>query len=228
MPIRNSSARVDRILAIKLKNRDGRSIAVDASGSMMIPSLHSHRGFSLIDMLVVASLIGIIMAITVPSVLASLDAVRLGQAARGVEREMQVAKSRAVGKGRAMRVRFNCPAAGQYRITELLGTVSVPTAADAAANRCDPAVYPFPAGDNNPITLPNHDGPVQRLDTSVTFDLPQTVEFWPDGTAHYPAGGAASPWPMIPVAGIEIRLVRNGVTATITVNGLGKIQLQTQ
>ena len=195
---------------------------------MRIPRMHSQRGVSLIDMLVVVSLIGIIMAITVPNLLASLDAVRLGQAARGVEREMQVAKSRAVGKGRAMRVRFNCPAAGQYRITELLGTVSAPTAADAAANRCDPAVYPYPAADNNPITLPNNDGPVQQLDSSVTFDLSQTIEFWPDGTAHYPAGGVASPWPMIPVAGIQIGLVRKGVTATITVNGLGKIQLQAQ
>jgi Tfp pilus assembly protein FimT len=190
--------------------------------------MHSQRGVSLIDMLVVVSLIGIIMAITVPNLLASLDAVRLGQAARGVEREMQVAKSRAVGKGRAMRVRFNCPAAGQYRITELLGTVSVPTPADAAANRCDPTVYPYPAADANPTTLPNHDGPVQQLDSSVTFDLSQTIEFWSDGTAHYPAGGAASPWPMIPVAGIQIGLVRKGVTATITVNGLGKIQLQAQ
>lgn len=195
---------------------------------MRVPFRQSQRGFSLIDMVVVVSLIGIISAMTVPSMMASLDAMRLGQAARGVERELQVAKARAVGKGRAVRVRFNCPASGQYRITELLGTVSVPTAADAAANRCDPVVYPFPASDNNPLTLPNHDGPVQRLDTSVAFDLPQTIEFWPDGTAHYPAGGAASPWPMIPVAGVQVRLVRKGVTAAITVNGLGKIQLQTQ
>lgn len=195
---------------------------------MRVPLRQAQRGFTLIDMIVVVSLIGIISAMTVPSVMASLDAMRLGQAARGVEREMQVAKARAVGKGRAVRIRFNCPGAGRYRITELLGTVSVPTAADAAANRCDPAVYPFPAPDNNPLTLPNHDGPVQWLDTSVTFDLPQTIEFWPDGTAHYPAGGGVTPWPMIPVAGVQVRLVRKGVTATITVNGLGKIQLQTQ
>ena len=56
----------------------------------------------------------------------------------------------------------------------------------------------------------------------------QTIEFWPNGTAHYDAGGGASPWPMIPVAGIQIRLVRKGITASISVNGLGKIQLQAQ
>jgi prepilin-type N-terminal cleavage/methylation domain-containing protein len=188
----------------------------------------SERGFTLIDVLAVTSVLGIIMAITVPNVLASIDAVRLGQAARSVERELQVAKSRAVGKGRAFRVRFNCPTAGTYRMTELIGTVSVPVAADNAANRCTPAAFPVPAADNDPVTVPNHDGPVRLLDSSVTFSVVQTIEFWPDGTAHYAAGGAVSPWPMIPVAGIQVQLLRKGKTATITVNGLGKIQLQTQ
>lgn len=188
----------------------------------------SERGISLLDMLAVVTLLGIIMAIAVPSVAGSIDAMRLGQAARAVEREMQTAKSRAVSKGRAIRVRFNCPTAGRYRVTELIGTVTAPAAADAAANRCDPAAYPFPAADNNPLTLPNLDGPVQHLDSSVAFSAQQTIEFWPDGTAHYAAGGTTSPWPMIPTAGLSITVVRKGVPATITVNGLGKIQLQTQ
>lgn len=186
----------------------------------------SERGFTLIDTLAVTSVLGIIMAITVPNVIASLDAVRLGQATRSVERELQKAKMLAVGKGRAFRVRFNCPVAGQYRITELIGTVSVPVAADSATNRCDQNVFPFPAADNNPITLPNHDGPIQILDPSVAFSVSQTIEFWPDGTAHHAAGGAVTPWPMIPVAGLQIQLVRKGITSTISVNGLGKIQLQ--
>jgi type II secretory pathway pseudopilin PulG len=195
---------------------------------MRVSRWQSERGVTLIDMLVVVSLIGILTAITVPSLTASLDSMRLGQEARAVERELQVAKGRAVGKGRVMRVRFDCPAVGEYRITELIGTVSTPAPADAAANRCDPIVYPYPAADNNPVTLPNLDGPVRFLERSVAFELPQTIEFWPDGTAHYAAGGATNPWPMIPVAGIQIRLVRKGVTSTITVNGLGKIQLQAQ
>jgi Tfp pilus assembly protein FimT len=179
-------------------------------------------------MMVVVSMLGIITAITVPSLTATLDGMRLGQEARTVERELQVAKGRAVGKGRVMRIRFNCPAAGEYRITELIGTVSTPAPFDTAANRCDPVAYPSPAADNDPVTLPNLDGPVRYLESSVAFDLAQTIEFRPDGTAHYADGGASNPWPMIPVAGIQIRLVRKGVTSTITVNGLGKIQLQAQ
>ena len=183
----------------------------------------SDRGFSLVDMLVVIGIIAIVSAIALPGMLGAMERVRLGQSAREVERELQAAKARAVVKGRAMRVRFDCPVVGQYRIVELLGTPTVPVAADAAANRCDETLYPFPA-DNDPATTPNLDGPLRRLDGTVTFSQAQTIEFRPNGTAFYEAG--AGDFDLIPVAGIEIRLEREGVTSTITVNGLGKVELQ--
>jgi prepilin-type N-terminal cleavage/methylation domain-containing protein len=181
-------------------------------------------GFSLIDMLVVVTLIGIVSGIAVPTLINSINAMRLGQSARDVERELQTAKQRAVGKGRPMRVRFNCPAPSEYRMVELIGSPSAPAAGDDAADRCNATVYPFPA-DNNPITRPNLDGPVKRIDQQVAFVATQTIEFWPDGTAHHNTG-VGNPWPMIPTAGISITLTRLGRTSTITVNGLGKIQLQ--
>lgn len=183
------------------------------------------RGFTLVDMLVVLTIIGTVSAIAVPSTMAAMDRMRLGQSAREVERELQIAKSRAVARGRPMRVRFDCPVAGTYRIVEVIGSASAPTPADAAANRCDETTYPFPASDHDPITRPNHDGPVRRLGAGVTFSASQTIEFWPDGTAHH-AAGTPSPWPLIPVNGIVVSLARAGVTSSITINGLGKIQLQ--
>jgi prepilin-type N-terminal cleavage/methylation domain-containing protein len=183
----------------------------------------SERGFSLVDLLAVIAIIATIAAIALPGMLGAMERVRLGQSAREVERELQTAKSRAVVKGRAMRVRFNCPAAGQYRMVELLGTPSVPVAADSAANRCDQALYPYPA-DSDPGTVPNLDGPPRRLDASVTFAQVQTIEFRPNGTAYYQTGGGA--FGLIPVAGVQIRLDRDGVQRIITVNGLGKVELQ--
>lgn len=180
-------------------------------------------GFSLIDMLVVVTLIGILSAVAVPTMINSINGMRLGQAAHEVEREIQLAKQKAVGKGRAMRIRFNCPVAGQYRITELLGLTAAPDADDTAADRCSDVSYPFPP-DGDPLTLPNLDGPIRRLEPSVSFGTSQTIEFWPDGTAHYDTG--VLPWGMIPVAGISITLTRVSKTSTITVNGIGKIQQQ--
>jgi prepilin-type N-terminal cleavage/methylation domain-containing protein len=184
---------------------------------------NEERGFTLIDVLTVVVVFGIMAAMTAPSMIASLDRLKLGQATREVERELHMAKSRAVSKGRGIRIRFNCPAVGQYRITELIGTVTVPAGADSAANRCNPAIYPYPIADNDPLTLPNLDGPVRYLPDEVTFGAAQTIEFWPDGTAHMT--GTASPWPLIPTAGISITVVRDSNTSTIRVNGLGKILL---
>jgi prepilin-type N-terminal cleavage/methylation domain-containing protein len=192
---------------------------------MSILSYREQRGFSLVDIMVVVAIIGIVSGITIPSVIGAADRMRLGQATREVEREMQTAKSRAVSKSRPVRIRFNCPVVGQYRIVELIGSAAVPVAADTAANRCSDQVYPFPPADANPTTRPNLDGPLRRLDDTVTFVAFPSVEFWPDGTAHHDTG-AGAPWPMIPVAGITISMTRKGVTNTITVNGLGKVQLQ--
>lgn len=191
----------------------------------MLALLKRHEaGFSLIDMLIVVTLIGIISGIAIPSLINSINSMRLGQSAREVERELQTAKQRAVGKGRAMRVRFNCPSTGEYRMVELIGSPAAPAAGDTAIDRCSETVYPFPA-DGNPITRPNLDGPVKRLDPEVAFNVTQTIELWSDGTAHYD-NGTGNPWPMIPTAGISITLARLGKTSTITVNGLGKILLQ--
>jgi type II secretion system protein H len=182
-------------------------------------------GFSLVDMLVVVALIALLSGIAIPTMLQATERMRLGQSTREVEREMQTAKQRAVSRGRPMRIRFNCPRAGEYRIVELIGTPAAPVAADNAANRCDLAAYPYPAGDNDPVTRPNQDGPVRRLDPTVTFTAVQTLEFWPNGTVHYNAG-VGNPWPMVPPAGAAITVARSGKTSTLRVNGLGRIQRQ--
>ena len=112
----------------------------------------------MIDLMVVVALIGVLSAISIPLIMGSIERMRLGQSTREVERELQTAKQRALGKGRVMRVHFNCPRPGAYRAVELLGNPSAPLAADTALpNRCLLTAYPYPAGDNNPTTRPNLD-----------------------------------------------------------------------
>ena len=181
-------------------------------------------GFSLIELLMVVALVGIVSVIGMPLLGQIGGAIELGEAARQVERELQSARMAAVAANQPVRVMFNCPVAGQYRLVELIGTPAVPAAADGVVGRCSSTTYPFPAPDNNPITRPNNDGPLRTLKSTVTFTTVTTIEFWPDGTAHTNSG-LVNPWPPIASPGTSIVLTRSGKTRSILVNGIGKIQL---
>ena len=196
-------------------------------------SPRADAGFTFIELAVVVGLLGVLMAIAVPTVLDISGDIKLRNALREVERELQTARLKAVTTNRAIRVRFNCPAAGQYRMVEVIGTPGAPATADSgasAAARCSQASYPFPATDANPLTTPNHDGPVRLLPQQVSFGTAAgAIEFWPDGSAHM-ASGLTAPWPVIPSTGatVAVQLTRNNVTVTrtVSINGLGKIQIQ--
>ena len=184
----------------------------------------SAAGFTLIDIMVTIAIFAIIVGMAVPALTDVADSLRLGQATRDVERELQTARLKAVTSNRPIRVRFNCPIAGEYRMVELIGTPAAPAGADTANNRCQESAYPT-GGDVNPLTRPNHDGPTRRLPTTVTFGAAPTLEFWPDGSVHQQSG-ATLPWPVVPAnVGTAVTLVKNTTIARITVNGLGKIQI---
>jgi len=190
------------------------------------------RGFTLIELMLVLAVLGLISAMAIPAVLNTTRQIKLAANARAVERELQGARMKAVRSNRAIRVRFNCPATGQYRMVELLGSKQTPATDDAdsrAATRCGYSAYPFPDTNQDFFSIPNNDGPIQTLQDGIGFGSDaQTVEFWPDGTAHVAAGGT-QPWPMIPDDGIGITVFdimhQSTVVTSIGVNGLGKVTL---
>ncbi len=188
-------------------------------------SLHqSDRGFTLVDTLATVAVLGIVLAIAVPMMTDLTTGLRLAEDTRSVERELQTARLKAVTSNRPIRVRFNCPTAGDFRMVELIGTTRTPDAGDTPAARCAESGYPYPA-DTDPMTVPNHDGPLRQLQLGVVFGSSvRTVEFWPDGTAHVDQG-TGNPWPVIPSTGISIVLQQGPKTKAITVNGLGRIQI---
>jgi hypothetical protein len=195
--------------------------------TMHIRKAGGAAGFTLVDMLATIALIATLAAVATPQLIDGVDNMRLGMTIRDVERELQFARLKSVSTNRPMRIRFNCPVAGQFRVVELIGTPRNPLAADGAANRCDEAAYPYrpTGGDNNRLTRPNNDGALRRLQPQATFTAFPTLEFWPDGSVHADAG-VGNAWPPLTAAGATITVSRKSKTRNITVNALGKIQLQ--
>lgn len=185
--------------------------------------LRSEAGWSLVDLMVTVAVFAIVAAGAVPVFTNMTESLKLSQGLREVEREMQTARLKAVTSNRPIRVRFNCPVNGEYRMVELIGTVSVPAAVDVSLDRCKETSYPM-GGDSSPLTRPNHDGPQKRLPAGVSFGAAATLEFWPDGSVHNDQG-TGSPWKVVASTGTAITLTKGSEVKTITVNGLGKITL---
>jgi prepilin-type N-terminal cleavage/methylation domain-containing protein len=177
--------------------------------------IRSERGFTVIEILMVVAMIGILGAMAVPVMKDVTASIKLNEAARMVEREMQSARLKAVSANRVLRVRLNCPETGYIRTVEMLAT-----AADTAGDRCT-NVYPFPAPDTDVMTRPNYDGPVRTLPMGATVSS-LVLQFAPDGTATDVIAGVATAI-TTPVA---ITVSRDGKSKTVTVNNVGKVQLQ--
>jgi len=185
--------------------------------------IHDRGGFSLVDIMVAVSVMAILAAGALPALVNVSDSMKLGQGQRDVYQEMQTARLVAVASNRPMRIRFNCPAAGQFRLTELIGTPSKPDFNDTATDRCSDTKWKYPANDNDPTSRPNHDGPVRQLPNKVAFGATSTLEFWPDGTIHKQVAGEF-PWKQVDLNGTAITVTKGTTVKTISVNGLGKIQ----
>lgn len=134
-------------------------------------------------------------------------------ASQQVVSTIRLARYQAVGKNKTLRVRFNCPAADQYRIVELTGDAGI----DGAGNRCDETVYPFPAPDANPATLPNLDGAVQYLPNGADFSaVSGDLEINTSGRVTALAGALP--------ATIEVSN-QDAETKTIRVSASGRVEL---
>jgi Tfp pilus assembly protein FimT len=176
-------------------------------------------GFSLVELMFVMLGIIAIAGMSIPRFNNLIQSQRANDAARMVERELQTARLKAVSTSRAMRVRFNCPAAGQFRLLEVTGIAAV----DNASNRCSPTAFPSPGPLDSLRATPSLDSPVRYLPTSTTVTAAaMNFEFSPKG-AVYTVDGAGV---VTAVAGdLVVTVTRAGYTKTVTLNALGRVRL---
>ncbi|MEI6667896.1 MAG: GspH/FimT family pseudopilin [Acidobacteriota bacterium] len=169
-----------------------------------------NAGFSLIELMVVLAVSIVLLGSAIPTVLTARQRMALDGSIHDVAAAVQTARLQALSSGRTMRVRFNCPAAGQFRVVEVTGSASI----DAAANRCDPAAYPYP--DPDAANRPDLDGPVRVLRAGVLFSAATNVDIAPSGRVT-PATGNAP---------VSISVLKNNATQTLTLSASGRISFQ--
>ena len=164
----------------------------------------------------VVSMIAVLAVIALPFMKDTTASIKLNEAARMVEREMQDARLKAVSSNRVIRVRLNCPATGYIRSVEVLSSPD-----DDAQDRCMTTRFPFPPADTDIMTRPNFDGPPRVLPSGATIGN-QVLQFSPDGTAAQVISGAVTTI----ATPVTITITRESKSKTVTVNNAGKIQLQ--
>lgn len=119
----------------------------------------------MIEVVVVAAATMMTVGLAAPSITGAIQTYQFNSDVEAVATTIRMARYKAVASNVTLRVRLNCPAVGQMRIVEVTGNAAI----DDAADRCDEAAFPYPAPDTDPATLPNNDGPVTAMGSTITF-----------------------------------------------------------
>ena len=175
-------------------------------------------GFTLVEVLMVTGVAGIMAAVAIPSIDGAMRRYRMTTATRAIITEIRAARLTAVATNRPMRVRFNCPGPGQYRVIEVTGNAAI----DNDTDRCSETAYPYP--DPNPAVAPNADGPTRWINQGAAFDFVQDLQISNRGRiqplANCPACAVAAP-------PASIGLTNGNRVQTVTVSASGMVSRPT-
>jgi type II secretory pathway pseudopilin PulG len=163
-------------------------------------------GFTFLELMFVVGFTALMMAVTVPAISGARFRLEQRAAVREVAAAIQGARLQAVTTAHTLRLRFNCPSQGQYRVVEFLNT-----AVDAAANRCSQAAYPYPQ--LNPAVTPALDGPILSIRSGAVFGTVADLQITSDGRIVATTG--ATP--------VSLTVRMRNVNQTIVVSSSGRI-----
>lgn len=158
------------------------------------------RGFTIVELLVVMALMGVLAAVSVPVFIESASRNRVWTGAELIGAQVRQARLKAISRNTTFRVRFDCPAVGQFRVLTVTGDAGV----DDAEDRCD--------------TYLEDDSGVLPMPQGVGFGEVPTLEV--NGRGLYTSLGGAIPQ--------EITVTYGDHRRILTVSAAGQIAFRTE
>jgi type II secretory pathway pseudopilin PulG len=153
------------------------------------------RGFSYLEVVFAAGLLGMAGAIAIPALLGAIERNRVIAAADLVAAQIRAARLSAISRNATFQVRFDCPDAGAVRVLAVTGNAAI----DNAQDRCSQ-------------TVPS-DGPPVYVTPGVA--LGQVPTLIVSGRGLISADGAAMPLSISVSHGTHVR--------TLVVSAIGRV-----
>lgn len=162
----------------------------------ILMGMRCNRGFTLIELMVVLGLAGVVTAVAIPVFIESSARNGVWTASELIGAQIRQARLKAISRNSRFRVRFDCPAAGNFRVLVVTGDPLI----DDAVDRCGDTQL----GDSGVMTMP----------TSVGFGNPPVLEV--NGRGIYSAIGFAIPQTITVSYGARSRTLTVTATGQIT------------
>ena len=138
--------------------------------------MRSASGFTLFELLVVMALITILSAIAIPTLMSGTERNDVWTASERIGSQIRQARLKAISRNMSFRVRFDCPAVGNFRVLAVTGDAAI----DGAPDRCsqtvdyDSGVYTMP-----PNTSYDEDPPLLTVNSRGVYSsdkgIPSTI-----------------------------------------------------
>jgi len=138
--------------------------------------MHSERGYTLVELLIVVGMIGVASAIALPIFMESNARTGLWTGSERIGATIRQARLRAISTNTTYRVVFNCPSAGNLRMLIVTGD---PAVDDDFVTRCADTVD----GDSGVIEMPD----------SISYDAADATALQVTGRGVFTAIGDAIP-----------------------------------